>query len=163
MVTRPKDAAGLSRFVFALARTKRKRFLWCAWWTGEPTEKPFRAPDAWGGGARTREEAQAMAEKAAGRPLSATDDHWAGAWRRVLAGLEPFPKKTVRVAEAAGLDPFKVLGLTRAATADEVKRAYRTKALLHHPDRGGAPDDFMAAKRAYDAIMKRRRRPVRTL
>jgi hypothetical protein len=157
MPTPAKATTGLSRFVFALARTKRKRFIWCAWWSGEPTAKPFRPPDAWGGGARTREEAQAFAQNAAGRPLSPVDDHWAGAWRRVLAGLEPFPKQTVRIAPA-NVDPFKVLGLTSAATADEVKRAFRIQALLHHPDRGGAPDDFMAAKRAYDSILKRRRR-----
>jgi hypothetical protein len=161
MVTRVKErvkkepAAALSRFVVALARTKRRRYLWCAWWTAEPTAAPFRAPDAWGGGARTREEAKAMAEKAAGRPLSPVNDHWAGAWKRILAGLEPFPKHTVRAAGSGGIDPFKVLGLTSAATPDEVKRAFRKKALVHHPDRGGSADDFMASKRAYDSIVKR--------
>ena len=150
--------AELARSVFALARTRRRRFLWCAWWTGEPTAAPFREPDAWGGGAHTREEAQGMAEKAAGRPLFPVDDHWAGAWKRILAGLEPLPKRTVRVAPpgAGGIDPFKVLGVTSAATREEVQRAFRKKALLHHPDRGGVADDFMALKRAYDAIKKRR-------
>jgi curved DNA-binding protein CbpA len=36
--------------------------------------------------------------------------------------------------------------------------AFRKKALEHHPDHGGAPDQFMAVKRAYDAILKRRAR-----
>ncbi len=141
----------LTRAVFALARTKRRRYLWCAWWTGEPTASPFRPPDAWGGGAQTREEAQSLAEKAAGRPLSPIDDHWAGAWKRKLAGLDPFPKPPTR----KGNDPYAVLGLSRGATLAEVRRAWRQKALLHHPDRGGSAEDFMAAKRAYDTISKR--------
>ena len=40
--------------------------------------------------------------------------------------------------------------------------AFRKKALEHHPDRGGAPEQFMAIKRAYDALVKRRTRAKRT-
>jgi hypothetical protein len=151
--------AGLTRGVFALARTKRKRLIWCAWWTAEPSAHPFRHPDAWGGGARTREEAQALAERAAGRPLTPVDDHWAGAWKRHLAGLEPFPKQTVRIAKGpAGVDPFRVLGLSSEATLAEVKLAFRQRALAEHPDQGGSAEKFIALKHAYDAIVKRRRR-----
>lgn len=162
----PPPPSGLSRGVFALARTKRKRFLWCAWWTGQPTATPFRAPDAWGGGARTREEAQALAERAAGRPLWAVDDHWAGAWKRSLAELDPFPRHTARTPVAMGarahpLDPFVVLGLSSEATLAEVKAAFRRKALEQHPDQGGTAEAFMATKRAYDAIVKRRHRRAR--
>ena len=153
-------SSGLSRAVFALAKTKRKRFLWCAWWTGEPTAKPFRPPDAWGGGAYTREEAQVLAERAAGRPLSPIDDHWAGAWKRCVAGLEPFPKHTKR-APAVSTDPYVMLGLTSAATLAEVKLAFRKKALEDHPDQGGTTESFIATKRAYDSIVKRRARKPR--
>ncbi|CAN5720478.1 hypothetical protein BH11MYX4_BH11MYX4_36320 [soil metagenome] len=153
----------LTRGVYAIARTKRKRFLWCAWWTGEPTAKPFRAPDAWGGGARTEDEARSLAEKAAGRPLEPVDGHWAGAWKRTLAGLKPFPTHTAREPVATTertkpVDPFVLLGVTSAATLDDVKTAFRKKALEHHPDRGGTAEAFMAVKRAYDAIVKRRHR-----
>lgn len=168
MVTRSKQkpqSTGLSRGVFALAKTKRKRFLWCAWWTGEPTAKPFRPPDAWGGGAFTREEAQVLAERAAARPLSPVDDHWAGAWKRTLAGLDPFPKHTVRLPEAGGsrprsINPFEVLGLGSEASLDEVKVAFRKKALEHHPDQGGSTEAFLEVRRAWESIVKRRsRRP----
>lgn len=165
MVSRTKvkaPAASLSRAVFALAKTKRKRWLWCAWWTGEPTARPFRPPDAWGGGAFTREEAQALAEKAAGRPLSPVDDHWAGAWKRKLAGLEPFPKHTVRAPTLERpVDPFVVLGLTGDATLDEVKLAFRKKALEHHPDQGGSAESFIAARKAYESIARRKHRRSR--
>lgn len=156
-------ASALSRGVFALAKTKRKRWLWCAWWTAEPKAKPFRPPDAWGGGAQTREEAQVLAERAAGRPLSPVDDHWAGAWKRSLAGLEPFPKRapSVSSARARQIDPFAVLGLTSEATLAEVKLAFRKQALAHHPDQGGTDEAFIATRRAYDSILVKRktRRP----
>ena len=158
--TQKQEPAALSRGLFALAKTKRKRFLWCAWWTGEPTAKPFRPPDAWGGGAYTREEAQVLAERAAGRPLTPIDDHWAGAWKRIVAGLDPFPKRapSSRRVTAVSDDPYEVLGLTSAATLVEVRLAFRTKALEHHPDQGGDSETFLVARRAYETIVKRRAR-----
>jgi len=159
--------SGLARAVYAIARTKRRRFLWCVWWSGEPTAKPFRPPDAWGGGAHTEEEAKLLAEKAAGMPLEQIDGHWAGAWKRVRAGLPAFPSRTARPATAAStareerarpIDPHALLGVDASATLDELKAAFRTKALEHHPDRGGAPEQFMAVKRAYDTLVKRRER-----
>lgn len=153
---------GLARAVYAIAKTKRRRFLWCVWWTGEPTAKPFRPPDAWGGGAHTEEEARGLAERAAGMPLDLIDGHWAGAWKRMRAGLPPFPKTTARPtastadARAKPVDPYVLLGVDAAATLEEVKVAFRQKALEHHPDHGGTAAAFMAVKRAYDSIVKRR-------
>lgn len=149
--------------------------MWCVWWTGEPTAKPFRRPDAWGGGATTEEEARALAEKAAGRPLVLIDGHWAGAWKRVLADRPPFPTKSTReptpqdtadATERAAkkrrvVDPYDLLGVPASATMEEVKAAFRKKALEHHPDHGGSAAAFMAMKRAYDSISKRRPRPRR--
>jgi hypothetical protein len=161
---------GLSRAVYAIARTKRRRYLWCVWWTGEPTAKPFRPPDAWGGGAHTEDEARVLAEKAAGMPLELIDGHWAGAWKRIRAGRPPFPTRSPRPdtasetggeARAKPVDPYALLGIVATATLDEVKAAFRKKALEHHPDTGGSAAAFMAVKRAYDAIVKRRARSRR--
>jgi hypothetical protein len=156
--------SGLTRAVYAIARTKRRRFLWCVWWSGEPTAKPFRPPDAWGGGAHTEEEAKALAEKAAGMPLELIDGHWAGAWKRVGAGLPAFPSRAARPTAASSeerakpVDPYALLGVDATASLEDLKVAFRKKALEHHPDHGGAPDLFMAVKRAYDNIVKRRAR-----
>jgi hypothetical protein len=157
--------SGLSRAVYAIARTKRRRYLWCVWWTGEPTAKPFRPPDAWGGGAHTEDEARILAERAAGMPLDLIDGHWAGAWKRIRAGLPPFPTRAPRPtasteddARARPVDPYALLGIEATATLDDVKAAFRKKALQHHPDHGGEAAAFMAMKRAYDAIVKRRAR-----
>jgi hypothetical protein len=149
----------LFRGVCSVTRTKRRRFLWCAWWTGEPSEAPFRPPDAWSGGARTEEEARALADVAAGMPLVLVEGRWAGAWVRVRAGLPPFVDRVGGAALAASpraVDPHTLLGVPPGASLAEVKAAFRRKALEHHPDRGGEPAAFIALKRAYDRIVRRR-------
>ncbi len=155
----------LARAIVALAPTKRRRLMWCAWWIGTPTLEAFRPPDAWGGGAATPAEAVALAERAAGRPLELVDGPWAGAWRRVLAGQPPFPKRGAprpAIAGAPPRDPYAVLGVRAADPLPAVKAAFRAKVLEHHPDRGGDPEAFIAIKRAYDAIVRKRLgRPAR--
>lgn len=56
-------------------------------------------------------------------------------------------------------DPFKVLGIDRSASAEEVKRAYRDLAKKYHPDRHSDPvakelaEEKMAEiNQAYDKI-----------
>ncbi len=157
--------------VCAITATKRRRFLWAAWWTGAPTRQPFRKPDASEGGARTREEALRAAERAAGRPLLEIESNWARAWSNVLVGKEPWP--SVRSAEAAGaaLRPrapasnkpsvWQTLGLSPQATLADIKRAYRLRALETHPDRGGSDEAFRAVQSAYESALKRRKHPTK--
>ncbi|MCE1168433.1 MAG: TerB family tellurite resistance protein [Sphingobacteriia bacterium] len=60
---------------------------------------------------------------------------------------------------------YQILGLTSAATDDEVKKAYRQMAVLHHPDKVGhlgeevqhaAKEKFQQINAAYDQIKKER-------
>ncbi|HEY0705419.1 MAG TPA: DnaJ domain-containing protein [Polyangia bacterium] len=153
---------GLSVAVCSVTTTKRRRFLWAAWWTAVPTVDPFRAPDAHSGGARTRDEAFAQAEQAARRPLTEIPSTWARAWTRVLEGRPPWvaTKPTAAARASAGRAPVEAsiwatLGVGPHATAAEVKRAYRTRALATHPDRGGNPEDFREVQRAFAEAQKR--------
>jgi hypothetical protein len=152
----------LFRGVYSVTRTKRRRFLWCAWWSGEPRESPFRAPDAWSGGARSEEEARTLAERAAGMPLQPTERRWAGAWVRVRAGLPPFVERAAASPTTRAprpVDPHSLLGVAPGASLEEVKAAFRRKALEHHPDRGGDAATFIAMKRAYDRLVRRGAKP----
>lgn len=159
--------------VFSVSATKRRRFIWAAWWTGAPTRKPFRPPDACAGGARSVEEARAAAERAAGQPLREIDGMWLRAWLRVQRGLPAWVDREAqqqkkkeraerddrpragRFVVPRGTSPFAVLGVAETASADEIKRAFRRLALATHPDRGGDPKRFMLAKWAHDEALAR--------
>ena len=69
--------------------------------------------------------------------------------------------------QAGGADPYPVLGLSHAATSDEVKRTYRRLICEHHPDMlsaKGAAQAFIematrkmaAINAAYDQIGRER-------
>jgi DnaJ-class molecular chaperone len=52
-------------------------------------------------------------------------------------------------------DHYAILGLGSAATLAEVKKAFRQKAALHHPDRNSAaeaPARFRAVQEAYEVL-----------
>ncbi len=163
--------SGLFAAVVSVAPTRRRRFLWAAWWTTAPCRAPFQRPDASSGGARTREEALREAEAAAGRALVEIEPQWARAWGRVLMGEPAFPAHapaeappTAPRGHGQGPPPgsiWDVLGVSPHATVDEIRAAFRQKALVTHPDRGGDPDAFRALRRAHDEALARRSRAAR--
>ena len=44
---------------------------------------------------------------------------------------------------------YKIMGLSSTASWQEVERAYRSKAKVHHPDHGGDEDTMRALNDAY--------------
>ena len=51
-----------------------------------------------------------------------------------------------------GRSPYDVLGVKMGASEDEIKKAYRKKAMETHPDRGGDAEKFKEVNAAYDAL-----------
>lgn len=49
-------------------------------------------------------------------------------------------------------DPYKILGVERGATPEQVKAAYRKLASQHHPDKGGDTARFQEIQAAYEQI-----------
>src|SRR5678815_1960808 len=61
-------------------------------------------------------------------------------------------------------DYYVVLSVSREASDDEIKRAYRQAALKHHPDRNpgdkSAEDKFKEATEAYSVLSDEEKRPL---
>ena len=148
--------------------------MWVAWWTAPPSRAPFRKPDAFSGGARSHEEALAQARRAAGVLLVELEPYWARAWARVLLGRPPWGARAEGTASRSGrgrssgrsttTSIWETLGITARATADDLKRAFRRRALATHPDRGGDAEAFRQVQSAFKEAQRRiaRRRPTRT-
>ncbi|KAF2753986.1 chaperone protein dnaJ 6, partial [Pseudovirgaria hyperparasitica] len=49
------------------------------------------------------------------------------------------------------INPYEVLGIEKAATADQIKSAYRKSALIHHPDKA-QPENKEAAHKKFQEI-----------
>jgi curved DNA-binding protein len=50
------------------------------------------------------------------------------------------------------MDYYSILGVSKTATQEEIKRAYRKLAAQHHPDRGGDTKKFQELQAAYDTL-----------
>lgn len=49
-------------------------------------------------------------------------------------------------------DYYDILGVPKTSSAEEIKKAYRKKALEHHPDRGGDQEEFKKINEAYQIL-----------
>lgn len=47
---------------------------------------------------------------------------------------------------------YEILGVNENATQEEIKKAYRKKAVEHHPDKGGSEEVFKKIASAYDVL-----------
>jgi DnaJ-class molecular chaperone len=56
--------------------------------------------------------------------------------------------------ERKAVNPYEVLGVSLAASDDEIKAAYKAKILANHPDKGGDTEEFRKVQDAYDMLTK---------
>ncbi len=51
---------------------------------------------------------------------------------------------------------YRILGVSSSASWDEIQQAYRRKAKVHHPDRGGDEDAMRALNEAFSLLKQTR-------
>jgi len=87
-----------------------------------------------------------------------------GLWPRIIRGLRELRGDPVEPERPSSTDTevcYKLLGISPSSSWEEVERAYRRKAKIHHPDHGGDEDTMRALNEAYAQIKKTRGQSVR--
>lgn len=80
-------------------------------------------------------------------------------YRRRMNGKQPPPQPTHVLRAGRGVrGHYDVLGLQRTAASAQIHAAYRRKALVTHPDKGGNPDDFRRVVAAFEELADASRR-----
>ena len=55
---------------------------------------------------------------------------------------------------------YNLLGVKKTATQDEIKKAFRKKALKEHPDKGGDPEAFKEITVAWEVLGDAKKRDL---
>lgn len=83
-----------------------------------------------------------------------------GLWPRIIQGLRELRGETPpgKDMSAQEMDMcYRILGLSPSSTWAEIEKAYRQKAQIHHPDKGGDEDAMRVLNDVYARLKKSRR------
>jgi len=57
-------------------------------------------------------------------------------------------------------DYYKIIGVERNASEEDIRRQYRKKAIIHHPDKGGSEAEFKMLSTAYNVLSDPEKRKI---
>jgi len=66
---------------------------------------------------------------------------------RAFTGFKALPEKSQ-------MSDFDILGVEESASKEEIRRAFRKKAMEVHPDKGGDADEFQKLNQAYHNLIE---------
>lgn len=50
------------------------------------------------------------------------------------------------------MDYYEILGVSKSASQEEIKKSFRRLAMVHHPDKGGKEENFKNIQKAYEVL-----------
>ncbi len=56
------------------------------------------------------------------------------------------------------VNAYGLLNIPNTASLEQIRTSYRAKAFLHHPDRGGKVESFLAIQKAFEILSDAQRR-----
>jgi len=93
-----------------------------------------------------------------------------GLWPTIIRGLRELRGDVPPETDKQGAPPptsadidlsCKMLGVSPSSSWDEIEKAYRRKAKIHHPDHGGDEDTMRALNDAYSTLKKAKGKAAR--
>ena len=86
--------------------------------------------------------------------------HFAGLWPRIMQGLRELRGDAPAPEDFSSQDMemcYRILGLSPSSSWPEIEKAYRRKAQIHHPDKGGDEDAMRVLNDVYTRLKKAHR------
>ncbi len=83
-----------------------------------------------------------------------------GLWPRIIQGLRELRGEAPLDKDVSSQDMemcYRILGLSPSSSWPEIEKAYRRKAQIHHPDKGGDEDAMRVLNDVYTKLKKARR------
>ncbi|MDK1020337.1 MAG: DnaJ domain-containing protein [Candidatus Hydrogenedentes bacterium] len=84
-----------------------------------------------------------------------------GLWPRIIQGLRELRGESPPDRDNSAQDMemcYRILGLSPSSSWPEIEKAYRKKAQIHHPDKGGDEDAMRVLNDVYTKLKKARRK-----